>query len=82
MSSLEEKGTKGNAALGVLKSVLPADFQGDVAKYNDTPGRTQAHVLALFDRAIRKLNGTKKIDYNALFTVETRKTRQRKAMKT
>jgi hypothetical protein len=35
-----------------LRQALP-DGYGSVAAYNDTPGRTQADIVALYDRAIK-----------------------------
>lgn len=85
--ALDEKGSKGRAALEALKAVLPGDFRGNVAKWNDAPGRTQEQVLALFDRAIRRLATTQTSavvlttssdeELNEAFTVETRKTHRR-----
>jgi hypothetical protein len=39
-------------AYGRLRQALP-DGYGSVAAYNDTPGRTQADIVSLFDRAIK-----------------------------
>jgi hypothetical protein len=42
-------------AIWALDSVIGAGSPGSIVKWNDERGRTQAEVLAVFDRAISKL---------------------------
>jgi hypothetical protein len=40
---------RARAALG---SIIPPDYHSSLMQWNDTPGRTQAEVVALFDEAL------------------------------
>lgn len=46
-----------SAAWEALKEVAPGDWNVALIDWNDAPGRTQAEVLALLDRAIENEEG-------------------------
>lgn len=45
------------AAAFVLDKALPAEYRGCIIGYNDAPERTQADVVALYNRAIAARGG-------------------------